>query len=58
VCPHLAADLPHPVGEGTCRGVLVMEQRDESLRRRQQLAGARQRVTGVPCADVCQIRLR
>jgi hypothetical protein len=55
---NLAADLPHPVAEGTRPRVFVMEQRDESLGCRQQFAGARQRVTSAPRADVYPIRLR
>jgi hypothetical protein len=55
---NLAADLPHPVAAGTRPRVLVMEQRDESLSCRQQLASARQGVTGAAHTDVYQIRLR
>jgi hypothetical protein len=55
---NLAADLPHPVADGTRPRVLVMEQRDESLSCRQQLASSRQRVSGPPRADVYQIRPR
>jgi hypothetical protein len=52
------ADLPHPVGESTRRRVLLMEQRDEALSRRQQLVSARKRVASIPYADACQVRPR
>ena len=55
---YLIADLLHPVGKITGAGILAVEQREETLRSRQQPGHLRPRAIGLPGADAGQSRLR